>query len=82
VATKFNYRGEENMDMKTNPSPKRGKRNIFCPYYSGCLDTVIRKRWSHWNCSKCEQRANREAEPEIPLNVNYSIAYYELSTKA
>ncbi len=74
-------RRDETMETRTNPTPKRGKRNIFCPYYSNCLDTVIRKRWSHWNCMKCDQVSNREAEPEIPLNVNYSIAYYELSTK-
>lgn len=69
------------MEDKISPTPRRGKRNIFCPHYSGCLDMVIRKRWMYWNCTKCEQQSNREAEPEIPLNVNYSIAYYELSTK-
>jgi hypothetical protein len=70
------------METRTNPTQKRGKRNIFCPFYSDCLNTVIRKRWSHWNCMKCEERTNRQAEPEIPLNVNYSIAYYELASKA
>jgi hypothetical protein len=70
------------MKIMTNPAPKRGKRNIFCPFYSDCLNTAIRKRWSHWNCMKCGERTNRQAEPEIPLNVNYSIAYYELATKA
>jgi hypothetical protein len=69
------------MDAKTNPTPKRGKRNIFCPFYSTCLNTAIREQWSRWNCAKCEQRANREGEPEISLNVNYSIAYYELPTR-
>lgn len=64
------------MEIRTNPAPKRGRRNIFCPYYSDCMDTVIKKRWSNWNCGKCEQRSNR-SEPEIPLNVNYTIAYYK-----
>lgn len=70
------------METKNNPIPRMGKRNIYCPYYSGCLDVVIRKNWAYWNCTKCEERANREAEPEIALNVNYTIAYYELSTRA
>ena len=70
------------MEARTmNPSPKRGRRNVFCPHYSECLDLVIRNGWMHWNCSSCDHRFNREAEPEIPLNVKYSVAYYELSTK-
>jgi hypothetical protein len=69
------------MKIRTNPTPRRGKRNIFCPFYSDCLSEVIRKQWSRWNCAKCEQQTNREAEPEIPLNINYSVAYYEVNTK-
>jgi hypothetical protein len=69
------------MKAKTNPTPRKGKRNVFCPYYCGCLNTAILKQWSCWNCANCDHRTNREAEPEIPLSVNYGIAYYELATK-
>ncbi len=65
----------------TNPSRRRGKRNVFCSFYSECLDVVIGNRWNHWNCTQCEQRFNKGAAPEIPLNVNYNIAYYEVSEK-
>ena len=54
---------------------------MFCRFYSKCLDVVIRKGWMHWNCAECEHRFNKEAAPEFPLSVNYSIAYYEVSTK-
>ncbi|PKN63909.1 MAG: hypothetical protein CVU57_17240 [Deltaproteobacteria bacterium HGW-Deltaproteobacteria-15] len=75
-------RKDEKMKGKAiNPSYRRGKRNVFCRFYSKCLDAVIRKGWMHWNCAECEHRFNKEAAPEFPLNVNYSIAYYEVSTK-
>lgn len=70
------------MEAKTmNPSQLRGSRDIYCPYYSACLDLVIKKQWMDWSCSKCEQGFKREKEMEIPINVNYHIAYYELSIK-
>lgn len=69
------------METNMNPARNKGERNIFCPFYSDCLNTAIRKQWSDWNCASCDHRANREAEPEIPLNVNYGVAYYELPTK-
>lgn len=64
-----------------NPSNSRGKRNLFCPSYSQCLDHVIDMGWMDWNCSKCEQRHDKETDLEIPLSVNHHIAYYEISTK-
>jgi tRNA(Ile2) C34 agmatinyltransferase TiaS len=64
-----------------NPTQRRGKRNVFCSFYSECLDIAIGKGWMHWNCAKCEQRFNKEAEPELPRNVNYHVAYYEVSTE-
>ncbi len=69
------------MEVQLNPAPRKGKRNVFCPHYSDCLNTAVLRQWSHWNCADCDHRANREAEPEIPLHVNYGIAYYELTTK-
>jgi hypothetical protein len=67
------------MKVKTmNPFEGRGKRSVFCPYYSECLDLVIGKSWIQWDCSKCEQRFNNEEESGILRTVDYSIAYYEL----
>ncbi len=62
-----------------HPCRRRGRRNVFCPSYSKCLDLVIGKGWRTWNCAKCDQRFDEEAE--IPLNVNDQIPYYEVSTE-
>jgi hypothetical protein len=44
--------------MKPQPNPicKRGKRNIYCPLYSHCLDHAINHVWEHWSCSQCSYR--------------------------
>lgn len=71
------------MEAKSmNPFGMRGSREIYCPHYSDCLDVAIKKRWTHWTCSKCGQSFNRDVELEIPINVNHHIAYYEISIKA
>jgi hypothetical protein len=67
-------------EKRPNPSPKSGPRNIFCPYYSSCLDTAIQSAWMSWDCHLCQERFNRGAEPEFALTVNHSIAYYELAS--
>ena len=64
---------------KLNPFEGQGKRSVFCPHYSKCLDFVIGKSWIYWDCSKCEQRINNEEDSGILRKQDYSIAYYELS---
>jgi hypothetical protein len=64
------------METKTmSPYESQGERNVFCPYYSECLDMVIKKSWMYWSCSECEH-FNHVEEPEIPLN---SGVLYEMS---
>lgn len=65
--------------FKPNPTPSQGSRNVFCPYYSHCLDTVIKNSWITWHCHRCREQFNHQAEPEFALTVNHSIAYYELA---
>jgi hypothetical protein len=64
-----------------NPFQRQGKRNVFCRYYSECLDAVVKKSWTYWSCAECEHRFNREAEPDILDNVSHSVAYYDISTR-
>jgi hypothetical protein len=45
-----------NMVPKGNPIPAKGERNIFCPFYNGCLDYAIKDLWDAWNCSQCHYR--------------------------
>ncbi len=65
--------------INCNPTPKKGSRNVYCPYYSDCLDKVIQQSWAVWHCHRCEERSNQGARPEMLLNVGYSVAYYELT---
>ena len=41
------------MELKPNPICKRGERNTYCPFYSGCLDHAVNQFWYYWSCSKC-----------------------------
>lgn len=62
------------------PVRKQGDRNIFCPYYGGCLDHAVRQSWDSWECSHCVHLSNQTASPELPWDVNHTVAYYELPT--
>lgn len=70
---------------KSKPNPSRGdksSRNVFCPYYSDCLDKVIKRGWMSWHCHQCGEQFNQTARPELALTVNYAVAYYELAGTA
>lgn len=43
----------DSMTAKCNPTPKKGERNVFCPYYDHCLDEAVARAWNTWHCSKC-----------------------------
>lgn len=66
------------MDTGCNPKKSWGERNVFCPHYGDCLNHVILKGWSSWDCSQCEYRYNLADRPEMPWCINHSVAYYEL----
>ena len=66
------------MNPTCNPIPRQGVRNLFCPYYSECLDYVIEMSWDDWDCGDCHNRLIQEDKPEISLADSASIAYYEL----
>ena len=38
---------------KAKPIAETGERNIYCPYYGGCLDYAVDHSWESWNCSVC-----------------------------
>ena len=68
----------KNKEIKFSPGNKEGKRNIFCPYYSECLDFVVQEQWLSWNCKSCEHRLNESAKTEILAGREDSIPYYEV----
>jgi len=66
------------MNPKCNPVYIKGNRNVFCPYYGGCLDYAIEKSWTYWDCGEYQDRLTQGARLETPLTVGDSIAYYDL----
>lgn len=63
-----------------NPGRKGGRRNIFCPHYSECLDLVIQKQWMSWGCRDCGHRFNESGRAELQSGTENAVPYYELGT--
>jgi hypothetical protein len=63
------------MNAKRNPVWRKGNRNIFCPFYTECLDHVIKRTWEDWNCDDCRYKFNYENRPWVYLTVRDSIEY-------
>lgn len=66
------------MTEEQMPRRGKGKRNVFCHYYSACLNLAIDKTWNHWHCDQCPLRTETRGAPEMRLHINYSVAYYEV----
>jgi hypothetical protein len=47
------------MNQQANPIPKRGERNIYCPFYGECLDHAVKYSWQSWNCAHCAHNKKR-----------------------
>lgn len=65
------------MDPKAKPIRKRGERNIYCPFYSDCLDYVVKHFWQYWSCSNCPYKEILSIT-ECEYNVNNTDSYYDL----
>ena len=66
------------MDLKANPIPNQGKRNIYCPYYSDCLDYAIKFSWESWDCSQCPHKFIEQLLNEYEYQGNLPDPYYDL----
>ena len=44
------------MEHAANPVSGSGERNVYCPFYDGCLDHAIEQAWRSWNCTKCKNQ--------------------------
>jgi len=66
------------MDPKANPIRKRGERNVYCPFYSDCLDYVVKHFWQHWSCTQCPNK-EIQAIPELEYDADDTNLYYDLS---
>ena len=66
------------MDPEAQPTPIRGERNIYCPFYSDCLDHAVNKFWRHWSCSQCPYRKLKSTN-EVEYGANGEGPDYEFS---
>ncbi len=66
------------MEMKGNPQNRRGKRNIFCPLYNGCLDYAVQSSWNGWSCSRCSYKSVTEPPHEYGYGTIDSAFSYEM----
>ena len=39
-------------------------RNLYCRYYSGCVDTAVRKGWDSFSCTACPYFRVRDTTPD------------------
>jgi hypothetical protein len=55
--------------MKSDAIPrcKLGERNALCPYYEGCLDHAVKRRWRFWDCSVCLHRTRKQRMNDLPM---------------
>jgi len=67
------------MDQNHCPIYTKGSRNVFCPYYSDCLDHAIKNSWEYWSCSDCQQKRKRKVPADILLSSSNADPYYSLS---
>ncbi len=61
------------MSKKRPFAAKKGRRNVYCPHYTGCLDLAIIKNWFGFSCARCSWREVQET-PEVL----YLGGYYRL----
>ncbi|MBN1103345.1 MAG: hypothetical protein JXL84_08035 [Deltaproteobacteria bacterium] len=52
------------------PLHRKGERNVFCPFYSACLDEAVSKTWAYWDCSECQYRWTRDPKTDILSSVS------------
>lgn len=66
------------MEPKAKPTPKQGERNIYCPFYSDCLDYVVKHFWQRWSCSECPYKLIKQSITEWEYIVNDTNTHYDL----
>jgi hypothetical protein len=67
------------MNRACKPLQRKGERNVFCPFYKGCLDHAVRHSWPYWDCGDCQYKLDQRARPEMKLMVGHSVEYYDLT---
>ena len=68
--------------MRLSPKPihRSGEKNIFCPFYTTCLDQAAKYYWQYWDCSECPHRLRKQAVV-LHRNVEGLGPYCELPSR-
>ena len=69
------------MNTTCNPLRRTGERNVFCLFYSRCLNHAVKESWEFWTCRDCRNKLNQGARPEMRLMAADSIEHYDLRLK-
>jgi len=66
------------MKQKLNPTCKSGNRNLFCNFYSQCLDHAAKRHWRYWSCGACIHKSARQPVVAGPITANETVLFYPL----
>ena len=66
------------MDANANPIPESGERNVYCPFYSNCLDLAVRYGWESWGCAECPHKLTRSSHTEYEYECNHTDTHFDL----
>lgn len=67
------------MDQNQNPVHMNGSRNVFCPYYSDCLNHAAKRHWEYWACFECQYQQEQNFNADVRLFSVNDTTYYSLS---
>ena len=67
------------MDQKQNPVQSKGNKNVFCPYYSDCLDHAAKRYWEYWACFECQYKREQKLNADFRLFSVNADPYYSIS---
>lgn len=67
--------------VKRNPTPKKGERNLFCPYYNRCLDEAVARSWNTWHCTKCPYVSTQPKISEDAVYTDGAVLYCSVSPR-
>ncbi|MDP2643744.1 MAG: hypothetical protein Q8P24_02280 [Desulfobacterales bacterium] len=69
------------MKILSNPTHRAGDKNIYCPYYTDCLDYAVKLAWRFWDCSECMHKSILQSVIELDFRTDDSNPYYPLPAK-
>jgi hypothetical protein len=67
------------MIENSKPIQAKGEKNVFCPYYRGCLNFASKNHWEYWACQDCPHSQKTECATGVLMSPQNADLYYSLS---